>query len=250
MMPPRGRKHRRSLPPDMFTNLPDNVIDLILMFLPCKDAVRTSILSKKWRYNWCRLTKPTLDTSLWETKKDFVDPVAKFTKIIDQILTLHLVLENLELLNAIEINAPMLRSFNFKGYISSLCLKNVPLLAKLSLIGKDSYEADYVDFANLLEESCPALEHILLDFWYAELFMESRAEAPARLPFDINSVTRFYLPHIMLMDSYGLSCALCCIRSFPYLEYLEIQVYHESGDDLTMRAGMIIFQYLLNSNAS
>ncbi|KAM3201468.1 hypothetical protein P3L10_033831 [Capsicum annuum] len=54
MMPPRGRKHRRSLPPDMFTNLPDNVIDLILMFLPCKDAVRTSILSKKWRYNcWC-----------------------------------------------------------------------------------------------------------------------------------------------------------------------------------------------------
>ncbi|KAM3283331.1 hypothetical protein P3S67_026976 [Capsicum chacoense] len=124
----------------------------------------------------------------------------------------------------------MLRSFNFKGYISSLCLKNVPLLAKLSLIGKDSYEADYVDFANLFE-SCPALEHILLDFWYAELFMESRAEAPARLPFDINSVTRFYLPHIMLMDSYGLSCALCCIRSFPYLEYLEIHVYHESGDD-------------------
>ncbi|MCD7473543.1 hypothetical protein HAX54_015453 [Datura stramonium] len=45
-----------------------------------------------------------------------------------------LVLEISELLDIIEINAPMLRSFDFKGYISSLCLKNVPLLAKASLI--------------------------------------------------------------------------------------------------------------------
>ncbi|XP_059307222.1 F-box/FBD/LRR-repeat protein At1g13570-like [Lycium ferocissimum] len=336
MMPPNGKKHCRSLPPDAFTNLPDHVIDVILMRLPCKDAVRTSILSKKWRYHWCRLTELKLDYELWETKKDILNSAVKFTKIIYQILTLHegpitkfilnvfhlkscpkidnfiyflskngiqhlvlhfplnnlcrlpsslftcsqlrhltlhnciihhpstfegfdrlislelcevtisaemikslislcpllerLVLEISELLDTIEINAPMLRSFDFKGCISSLCLKNVPLLAKVSLIGKDSHEADYVDFAKLFE-SCPALKHLILDFFYSELFMEARDEAPTRLPFDINSVKRFDLPAIVLMDSYGLSCALCWIRSFPYLEYLEIRVYNDAEDD-------------------
>ncbi|KAF3615857.1 hypothetical protein FXO38_34878, partial [Capsicum annuum] len=48
MKPPKGRRHCRSLTPDVISDLPDNVIDVILLRLPCKDAVRTSILSKKW----------------------------------------------------------------------------------------------------------------------------------------------------------------------------------------------------------
>ncbi|MCD9558903.1 hypothetical protein HAX54_016593 [Datura stramonium] len=48
-MPSKGRKHCRSLPPDFLRNLHHNVIDVILMRLPCKDAVRISILSKQWR---------------------------------------------------------------------------------------------------------------------------------------------------------------------------------------------------------
>lgn len=89
MMPPKRRKYCRSLPPDVLSDLADNVIDVILMCLPCKDSVRTSILSKKWRYHWCRLTKLTLDSSLWVTKKDLLNPTVKFTKIIYQLLSLH-----------------------------------------------------------------------------------------------------------------------------------------------------------------
>ncbi|XP_047259843.1 uncharacterized protein LOC124892658 [Capsicum annuum] len=73
MKPPKGRRHCRSLTPDVISDLPDNVIDVILLRLPCKDAVRTSILSKKWRYHWCRLTELTLDSSLRKTKKDFLN---------------------------------------------------------------------------------------------------------------------------------------------------------------------------------
>ncbi|XP_070003477.1 F-box/FBD/LRR-repeat protein At1g13570-like [Nicotiana sylvestris] len=329
-MPPKRRKYCRSLPPDVLSDLPDNVIDVILMCLPCKDAVRTSILSKKWRYHWCRLTKLTLDSSLWVTKKDLLNPTVKFTKIIYQLLSLHegpitkftlnigflenspdignfisflsrkdiqhlvldlswkmlyklpsslftcsqlrhltlrnclmhppsafqgfdmltslelcnvkissVLLESLisrcrvltrlilnipEILSIIEINAPMLRSFNFRGDISFICLKNVPLLVKVSLAG-DDMRAENLDFAKVFE-SCSALEHLRLDFFNA-MFYDDYDEAPTRRPFVLNSVKRFYLPHIMLIDSYKLSFALFLIRSLPCLEYLEIQVYNE-----------------------
>ncbi|CAN4103155.1 unnamed protein product [Withania somnifera] len=238
------------------------------MCLPYKDIVRTSVLSKKWRNHWCRLTELTLDRSLWETKKDTLCPTVKFRKIIDQLLNLHegsvtkftldishlhscpnidnfisflsrndikhlvlhlpfikrcrlssslftcselrhlvlrycsmrhlsafqgfdrlislelyqvsisselleslisrcplleqLVLSISENLDRIEINAPMLRLFDFTGDISSICLKNVPRLLKVSLLGDNMQAAD-LDFAKVFE-SCSAIEHLSFDF--------------------------------------------------------------------------------------
>ncbi|XP_049381017.1 F-box/FBD/LRR-repeat protein At1g13570-like isoform X3 [Solanum stenotomum] len=338
-MPPKGRKHCRKLPPDFLSDLPDNVIDVILMRLPCKEAVRTSILSKKWRYHWCRITELNLDSHLWETKMDKLYPTVKFTKIIYQILSLHegpitkfsldiavlkscpnidnfihflsrndiqqLVLElpwgkmyNLpsslftfsllshltlhncvihppsdfqgfdklislklcdvtispELLGSlisqcplldkleleisedslsdvIEINAPKLRSFDFTGNITFICLMNVPLLAEvsLSLYQGSSMEADNFFFA-MFFESCTALERLFLHFNGSEIQPEDDDEVATRLPFDVNCVKYLYLRFLFLEESYDLSHVLCCIRSFPYLEYLEIQV-HEYGYD-------------------
>ncbi|XP_077233350.1 F-box/FBD/LRR-repeat protein At1g13570-like [Tasmannia lanceolata] len=37
---------------DLINNLPGYVVDKILVHLPIKDAVRTSILSRNWRYRW------------------------------------------------------------------------------------------------------------------------------------------------------------------------------------------------------
>ncbi|CAN4126886.1 unnamed protein product [Withania somnifera] len=331
MMPPKARKHHQGLLPDVLSYLPDNIIDVVLLCLPCKDAVRTSILSKKWRYRWCRLTELTLDWSLWQTKKDLLNPSTKFTKIIYQLLTLHEgpitkftldivhlescpdidnficflsrsgiqhlvlhlplrkiyklpsslfacsqlrhlslcycsihhspsfqgfdklislaiseveisselleslishcpLLERLELdiednSDTIEINAPMLRLFDLTGNISSICLKNVPRLVKLLLHG-DYITAEELDFAKVFKY-CPALEHLLFNFHTSEFYAGEGYEVPTRLPFNLNSVKRFYLSDIMLVKSYKLSYALCLIRSFPYLEYLEIQVHYD-----------------------
>ncbi|XP_055828507.1 F-box/FBD/LRR-repeat protein At1g13570-like isoform X2 [Solanum dulcamara] len=337
MMRPKARKPCRSLLPDALSYLPDNIIDVILMCLPCKDAVRTSILSKKWRYHWCRLTKLELDESLWKTKKDLLNPTIKFTKIMYQLLTLHegpitkftldvvhlascpnidnfiyflsrndiqhlelhlplrkeyklpsllftcsqlrhlslcycsiqhpsafqgfdklislnlwevnissellgsLIahcpsLEELELdiadkSDTIEIKAPMLRLFDLSGNISSICLKNVPRLVKVLLYG-DYIKAEDLDFAKVFE-SCPSLEHLLFFSLDSAFSAGAGYEAPTRLPLNLNSVKRFYLPDVMLVESYMLSYALCLIRSFPYLENLEIEVHvhYESEDD-------------------
>ncbi|KAM3283335.1 hypothetical protein P3S67_026980 [Capsicum chacoense] len=131
-----------------------------------------------------------------------------------------LVINDPTITNIIEIDAPMLRSFDFDGNITSIFLKNAPLLVKVSLKGY-RMNAEDLDFAKVFE-SCPALEHLILDFTYAEFFAEEGYEAPTRLPFDL-SVERLYL--YMLMRSSKLSYALCLIRSSPYLESLEIQAH-------------------------
>ncbi|XP_015166425.1 F-box/FBD/LRR-repeat protein At1g13570-like isoform X2 [Solanum tuberosum] len=335
MMPPNERNRCQSLTPDILTDLPNNVIDIILMRLPCEEAVRTSILSKRWRYHWCRLTKLTLDWSLWRTENDLLNPTYKFTEIISQILTLHegpltdftLEVDNLEscpdigsfiyivlrnniqrlvlhlpedsklptsvftcsqlrylslrncsihhpsafegfdklislelcevtissellesiishcplleqlildipkLLNTIEIDAPMLSSFDFTGNISSICLKNVPLLVEVSLAGYQIMEKD-IDFAKVFN-SCSAIEYLSLNIACVWAFAQGEYEAPARLPFDLNCVKRFDLLELALVDAYELSLSISLIRSFPYLEYLEIDVYHEDEDSGT-----------------
>ncbi|KAJ0807758.1 putative F-box domain-containing protein [Helianthus annuus] len=44
---------------DIISNFPEDLINPILERLPVKDAVRTSLLSKRWRYRWT--TMRTLD---------------------------------------------------------------------------------------------------------------------------------------------------------------------------------------------
>ncbi|KAI3697236.1 hypothetical protein L6452_30103 [Arctium lappa] len=75
---------------DIINNLAEHLIDSILERLPFQDVVRTSILSKNWRYRWTRMRVLVLD-------KHFSKKIAKngaygrngFIRIINQVLTLH-----------------------------------------------------------------------------------------------------------------------------------------------------------------
>ncbi|PHU02255.1 hypothetical protein BC332_27506 [Capsicum chinense] len=79
----------RTLPADMLNNFPENVIDEILMCLPFRDAVRTSILSTKWRYVWRILPELILSHTNWKPEEDLTDLTSNFRKIIDHILAFH-----------------------------------------------------------------------------------------------------------------------------------------------------------------
>lgn len=46
---------------DFISDLPHSIIDLILTKLPIADAVRTSVLSTKWRYQWATMTQLVFD---------------------------------------------------------------------------------------------------------------------------------------------------------------------------------------------
>ncbi|WMV44205.1 hypothetical protein MTR67_037590 [Solanum verrucosum] len=225
MMSPNESKCYRSLLPDVLSNLPDHVIDVILMRLPCKDAVRTSILSKKWRYNWCRRTELTLDKSHWITKNDLLYPTVKFKKIICQFFTLRegpitkFTLDIVNLENSPEID-------NFIYFLSRNDIQHLVLHL--------SFDNPYKLPSSVF--TCSQLRHLSLHncsihHSSVNFYAEEGYEVPTRLPFDLNSVKRFNLPYIMLIESYKLSYAFCLIKSFPYLEYLEIQLYSEDEED-------------------
>ncbi|KAJ0986959.1 hypothetical protein J5N97_005315 [Dioscorea zingiberensis] len=76
---------------DRISFLPENVIETILMDLPLRDAVRTSILSTIWRYRWKNIPQIVFDEksfslSKCRTRSDFEN---KMVKSIDQVLLLH-----------------------------------------------------------------------------------------------------------------------------------------------------------------
>ncbi|XP_058774478.1 F-box/FBD/LRR-repeat protein At1g13570-like [Vicia villosa] len=70
---------------DRICELPDNVIDCILQHLIVKDLIRTSILSRKWRYRWTCVPRLEFDEEFYNLFKN----VYEFSRIISEILSLH-----------------------------------------------------------------------------------------------------------------------------------------------------------------
>nr|XP_043633078.1 F-box/LRR-repeat protein 13-like [Erigeron canadensis] len=51
---------------DIISTLPQNIIETILCHMHIRDAVRTSVLSKSWRYSWTRISKLVFDEDTFE----------------------------------------------------------------------------------------------------------------------------------------------------------------------------------------
>ncbi|ONK79327.1 uncharacterized protein A4U43_C01F5240 [Asparagus officinalis] len=76
---------------DRLSSLPKNVIETILMRMPIRDAVRTSILSRGWRFEWSTLPQIVIDTQplLSSLGGMQMELDKKIVKTVDHILLLH-----------------------------------------------------------------------------------------------------------------------------------------------------------------
>ncbi|KAF7124799.1 hypothetical protein RHSIM_Rhsim12G0069300 [Rhododendron simsii] len=70
---------------DIISNLPSNVTENILKGLPLRDAVRTSVLSSKWRYKWVSLPQLVFDGQFFLKGWDNV----KLKAVVYQVLQIH-----------------------------------------------------------------------------------------------------------------------------------------------------------------
>lgn len=76
--------------PDRISCLPGHVIDQILSHMSIREAVRTSVLSSKWRYKWSALPNLVFDNQCVSVASQ--DPSVfknKLLRIIDHVLLLH-----------------------------------------------------------------------------------------------------------------------------------------------------------------
>ncbi|XP_050224278.1 F-box/FBD/LRR-repeat protein At1g13570-like [Mercurialis annua] len=77
---------------DRISDLPSHIIDDILSCLPIKEAVKTSVLSKKWMLKWRYLPKLVFDSTFYQTSIVPSTPklsIAKFFLNIYRVLLLH-----------------------------------------------------------------------------------------------------------------------------------------------------------------
>ncbi|CAH9103648.1 unnamed protein product [Cuscuta europaea] len=59
-----GTPVKRNYHQDIISNLPQSLRETILIHLPLRDAVRTSVLSSKWRYTWTKVPHLCFDETI------------------------------------------------------------------------------------------------------------------------------------------------------------------------------------------
>ncbi|XP_004490302.1 F-box/FBD/LRR-repeat protein At1g13570-like [Cicer arietinum] len=77
------------LDPDLISDLPQSIIETILIQLPIRDAVKTSLLSSKWRYKWSSITQLVFDEKCVPNVHDRDIVQKSVVEFITRLLFLH-----------------------------------------------------------------------------------------------------------------------------------------------------------------
>ncbi|CAI0458597.1 unnamed protein product [Linum tenue] len=84
------KKVRTELEVDRISNLPAHLIQLILASLPIREAGKTSVLSRQWRYHWRNITRLVFDDEFDELEDcDSESEVNKLVKRVHEALQVH-----------------------------------------------------------------------------------------------------------------------------------------------------------------
>ncbi|KAH0748150.1 hypothetical protein KY290_027382 [Solanum tuberosum] len=224
--------------PDVLSKVPNDVIDEILMHLPFRDAVCTSILSKEWRKHWCRLPQLTFDSDFWKLKKDIQcltcdkratkDLTSNFTTTIHNIIARHSgpVTKCTLCIQYWKIYPPIdnLLYFLSRNRIQHLVLR-LPRQLKLPPSFFTCLNLRHMFLQNCLLLPPPDFKGFdrLISLELHEVIAKGQ-EIPKKLFFDLLCVK--HLCMCIYLDRDEILCPLSLIRSFPFLQYLEIQMEH------------------------
>ncbi|XP_059316442.1 uncharacterized protein LOC132067269 isoform X2 [Lycium ferocissimum] len=117
---------------------------------------------------------------------------------------------------------------SLSGLVHEVHLKKVPLLAKVSVTFSCSPTG--VHALAKFFECIPALEHFRWCSMF-RFFNNKAVEVPRRLSFALSCLKHLHINLVYLDELPELQGALCLIRSSPYSQDIEIQVYQRFQPD-------------------
>ncbi|XP_055800425.1 F-box/FBD/LRR-repeat protein At1g13570-like [Solanum dulcamara] len=233
-------------------------------------SVFTSSKMRHLTLHYCVINPPPTFQAFSKLLRLQLFNVSIYEKSLENLISHCPWLEDMELdtsnpLNHIEVMAPKLRFLNFGSKIISICFKNTPLLADVSIVADvvnhDSMKlivADDVDhgsmelivaddvndgsvergISNLVEffGSLPVVTNLRLGHIIIKTLIAGIDEISVKLPMPLLNLRKIYLFEICLRELDEIHCLLCLIKSSPYLEEIVIinqAINNKRGDDLT-----------------
>nr|XP_043625889.1 F-box/FBD/LRR-repeat protein At1g13570-like [Erigeron canadensis] len=195
---------------DILSTIPQSIIESILMLMPIKDAVKTSILSRKWRYCWTTMPMLAFDDHMVKVEASNHGKGLKKYKLVNAILNVLFQHKGLELQfhyygemgfefdqiilylsnskKLMKLFGPQNTSNNFYRLPSSffslqgletLFLSNCNVVTPSTFNGFSKLEHLYLHHFEITSKSlrrllsnCPLLKHISLSGGYKEDFAE------------------------------------------------------------------------------
>ncbi|XP_071734678.1 F-box/FBD/LRR-repeat protein At1g13570-like [Rutidosis leptorrhynchoides] len=255
---------------DIISSLPQNIIEYILTLMPIRDALRTSILSKRWRHCWMtmpilvfdynlvqaftyrgRLVKHKVVNAILHVLLMHIGPLLEFELSVDifmktelcQIL-LYLSRTNVQDLSisASDIFHNLPTSFFSLHGLETLALINCDFqppvtfngfrkLKKMSLINVTDEVLQY------LLSNCPLLETIELDLHVGRMLN--------KLPTLVH--LKCVRLHVCLKEHNVISSVLCIIMSSPNLKTLKLRM--DDDEKLQTHESSIKFDDLQNDSS-
>ncbi|CAI0458667.1 unnamed protein product [Linum tenue] len=229
---------------DRISNLPDGAIERILVFLPIKDAAKTSLLSRDWRHRWRSIPQLVFDDrfaplpeeddcgNIADDGKDVVLKIYEALLTHDGLLTkfelsipefrrqipLDLLILHLSR-KAVQELALLFEDDNYPKLHSSLFSPAFPL-KRLKL--KGSFVKDNSDMVDLFA-SLPALQHLNLGIELL-LFLADDDHVPYKLPKPLHNLRFLEVPRILLHRLPQARVLVCLIMSAPNLKRLTIRL--------------------------
>ncbi|KAJ0932113.1 putative F-box domain, FBD domain, leucine-rich repeat domain superfamily [Helianthus annuus] len=197
----RNKASKRQKGVDMISNLPDHVLQLILSGLPTtEEAVRTSVLSKRWRYLWASI--PSRDADCTRKLTNFNE--SEFKEFVDRLL----------LDRSVDLDSFRLRCENHYDmstvwrWIRDAIIRKVKLL---DLSFSPRVDDDQVIRLPPILVTCDSLEVLRLSLSFTSTL---------RLP----TVTGFPALRVLQLNSVHLR--LPTITGFPALRVLQLNRVH------------------------
>ncbi|KAL7111267.1 hypothetical protein ACP275_05G077700 [Erythranthe tilingii] len=214
---------------DKISDLPKDILHRILYFLSQEDAVRTSVLSKSWRYVWC--TRPNLDFSDINFKGNKQDFPSTVDKTLQQYYDQGLSLEKFRLYASLlgkdyshhesvlllEKWVPLLTGMGVKEFSLSIISDRTPGITDLSSV---VFKAESLEYLHL--NRCSLGQNIPENIPFVRLQIVSSCPLLTTMWFrECKGLKNIKLEKKLL--KYLKKFNECCVEiDFPSLEKMEI----------------------------